>query len=299
MAQRTWSRGRFKAYARIGDNPPLFPNDRFAAVAFVGPVTLIGRVIRRLNGIGWTRAAGNLAFTSLLGLVPLVTVAFAFVAQFPVFQDFLRVLENYLLRYTLPETASQLVRTYIVGMATDAAKLQGVWILFVIVTAALVVDSVESEINAIWRIDRKRPIMRRVLVYTVGVTAGPAMLGAAIWLIRWVLTMSVQAVALDKEFIATFVQVVTFGFAVAIFTLMYWIAPACKVLWRHALVGGLLAAAAFEVTRAGFTWYVAHSPSYQILYGALSALPVFILWVYLFWLIVLAGAAVTASLADE
>ena len=127
---------------------------------FVGPVTLLGRVIRRLNGIGFTRAAGNLAFTSLLGLVPLVTVAFAFVAQFPVFQDFLRVLENYLLRYTLPETASQLVSTFVVGMAAEAAKLLGVWILFVIVTAALVVDSVESEINAIFRIVRKRPILR-------------------------------------------------------------------------------------------------------------------------------------------
>jgi membrane protein len=209
------------------------------------------------------------------------------------------VLENYLLRYTLPETASQLVRTYVVGMAAEAAKLQGVWILFVIVTAALVVDSVESEINAIWRTDRKRPILRRVLVYTIGVTAGPVMLGAAIWLIRWVIGMSVQAVALDKAYIATLVQLVTFGLAVAIFTLMYWAAPARKVLWRHALVGGLLAAAAFEVTRTGFAWYVAHSPSYQILYGALSALPVFMLWVYLFWLIVLAGAAITASIADE
>src|SRR5262245_31649986 len=103
--------------------------------------------MRRLNAIGWTRAAGSLAFTTLLGIVPLATVAFAFVAQFPIFQDFLRVLENYLLRYTLPETASALVRTYIVGLASEAASLKGVWIFAVIVTAALVVDSVESEIN--------------------------------------------------------------------------------------------------------------------------------------------------------
>ncbi|MCC6193320.1 MAG: YihY family inner membrane protein [Burkholderiales bacterium] len=268
-------------------------------MAFVGPVTLLGRVIRRLRGIGWTRAAGNLAFTSLLGLVPLVTVAFAFVAQFPVFQDFVRLLENYLLRYTLPETAAELVRTYVVGMAEEAAKLRGVWILFVIVTAALVVDAVESEINAIWRIDRKRPILRRVLVYTIGVTAGPAMLGAAIWLIRGVILVSVQAVALDTAHIANVTHVVTFGLATAVFTFMYWIAPACKVRWRHALVGGVLAAVAFEATRAGFTWYVAYSPSYEILYGALAALPVFMLWVYIFWLIVLAGAAITASIADE
>jgi membrane protein len=268
-------------------------------VAFVGPFTLVSRVIRRLNGIGWTRAAGNLAFTTLLGLVPLVTVAFAFVAQFPVFQDFLRVLETFLLRYTLPETASNLVRTYVVGLASEAANLKGVWILFVIVTAALVVDSVESEINAIYRIDRKRPILRRVLVYTIGVTAGPVMVGAAIWLFRWVIQLSVRAAALDKGSISTVAHVATFFLSVAFFTLLYFAAPARKVKWRHALVGGLLAGAAFEATRAGFAFYVAHSPTYEILYGALAAVPVFMLWVFLFWMIVLAGAAVTASLADD
>jgi membrane protein len=267
-------------------------------VAFVGPFTLLRRVIRRLDSIGWTRAAGSLAFTSLLGLVPLATVTFAFVAQFPVFQDFLRVLENYLLRYTLPETASELVRKYVVGLASEAASLKGLWIFFVVVTAALVVDSVESEINAIWRIDRKRPILRRVLVYTIGVTAGPVMLGGAIWIIRWIITLSITAVALDKSHISALAHIATFFLAVAIFTLMYVIAPARKVKWRHGLIGGLLAAAAFELTRAGFTWYVAHSPTYEILYGALAAVPVFMLWVFLFWMIVLAGAAVTASIAD-
>ncbi len=74
-------------------------------MAFVGPLTLLRRVMVRLDGVGWTRAAGSLAFTTVLGLVPIVTVAFAFVANFPVFQDFVRVLENYLLRYTLPENA--------------------------------------------------------------------------------------------------------------------------------------------------------------------------------------------------
>ena len=69
--------------------------------------------------------------------------------------------------------------------------------------------------------------------------------------------------------------------------------------WRHGFIGGLLAAAAFEITRAGFAWYVANSPTYEILYGALAAVPIFMLWVFVFWMIVLAGAAVTASLADE
>src|SRR5215207_5861958 len=195
-------------------------------MAFVGPITLVRRVVRRLDGVGWTRAAGSLAFTTLLGIVPVATVAFAFVAQFPIFEDFLRVLEIYLLRYTLPETASTLVRTYVVGVAQQAANLKGIWILFVIVTAALVVDSVETEINEIWRITRRRPIIRRVILYTIGVTAGPALLGGAIMLIRWVITQTVSPLSLAKGAIADVVHVVTFLLAVAGFTLLYVIAPA-------------------------------------------------------------------------
>ena len=117
-------------------------------------------------------------------------------------------------------------------------------------------------------------------------------------LIRWVIVLSISAASLNKGAIADIVHVVTFLLAVAGFTLLYVIAPARPVRWRHALVGGLLAAAAFELTRAGFAWYVAHSPTYEILYGALAAVPVFMLWVFVFWMIVLAGAAVTASFAE-
>ncbi|MFO1325469.1 MAG: YihY family inner membrane protein [Burkholderiales bacterium] len=267
-------------------------------MAFVGPFTLVSRVVARLNSIGWSRAAGNLAFTTLLGLVPIATVAFTIVAQFPVFQDFVRVLENYLLRYMLPQDASALVQTYVVGLATEAASLRGLWIVFVIVTAVLVVDAVESEINAIWGIRKKRPLMRRILVYTVGVTAGPIMIGAAIMLIRWLLAQSIAAVSIQEGGIETLRIVVPFLITVAFFTLLYRVAPARDVKWRYALVSGLMAAIAAEVIRRGFAWYVANSPTYEILYGALAAFPIFLLWIFIFWMVVLAGAAVTASLAD-
>ena len=267
-------------------------------MAFVGPFTLVSRVIRRLDGVGWTRAAGGLAFTSLLGLVPMLTVAFAFVAQFPLFQEFLRALENFLLRYTLPETASTLVRTYIVGMASEAASMKGIGIVFVMVTAVLVVDLVEAEINAIWRIEKKRPLLRRALMYVIGITAGPVLVGAGIVLIRWVIALSITAASIDRASIPTIVQVMGFAISVLVFTLLYVVTPARKVRWLPAFIGGLLAAFAFEITRVGFGWYVAHSPSYEVLYGALAAVPIFMLWVYVFWLIVLGGAAVTAAISE-
>lgn len=266
---------------------------------FVGPLTLLRRVATRLDSIGWARAAGNLAFTTILGIVPLATVALAFVAQFPLFQESMRALERFLLRYMLPQSASTVVNDYILGMAADAAKLQGVWILFVMVTAVLVVHAVESEINAIWGIRQKRPFLRRVLVYVVGITAGPALVGAAITLIMWLLRQWFVAVPMERSAVVAILQPLPFLFAVAFFTILYAVTPARRVSWWHALASGGLAAIAFEFARHGFAWYVANSPTYEILYGALAAVPLFLLWIFLFWMIVLAGAAVTASLAES
>ena len=91
----------------------------------------------------------------------------------------------------LPETASRIVNEYVVGLAQQAATITGVSIVFVAVTAVMVVDMVEAEINAIWGIRRKRPLARRMLVYVVGLTAGPVLVGAAITLVIWLLQESI------------------------------------------------------------------------------------------------------------
>ena len=128
-------------------------------------------------------------------------------------------------------------------------------------------------------------------------TAGPVLVGAAITLVMWLLRKSVAIVTSQPGTIAAIYEPVPFLIAALGFTMLYGIVPARKVAWPHALISGLLAAFAFEATRRGFAWYVAHSPTYEILYGALAAFPLFLLWIFVFWMIVLAGAAVTASLA--
>ncbi len=266
-------------------------------MAFVGPVTLVRSVVHHLSGVGWTRAAGSLSFATVLGLVPLVTLAFAFVVQVPLFEEFLRVLERFLLRHMLPETASKIVNQYVVGLAEQAATITGVSIVFVAVTAVMVVDMVEAEINAIWGIRRKRPLARRMLVYVIGLTAGPVLVGAAITLVIWLLKESIGTVSPESLAVWNILRSLPFLITVAGFTLLYAVAPARPVAWRHALIGGTLAAAAFEVVKIGFAWYIRHTPTYEMLYGTLAAFPVLLLWIFTFWMIVLAGAAVTAALA--
>ena len=222
----------------------------------MGPVRFFRRTVSRLNSVGWFRAAGSLSFVTLLGLVPLATVAFAFVAQFPVFQDFLRVLEAFLLRHLLPTSAATLVHQYVVVLAEEAANAVGRSIVFVAVTAALVIDTIESEINEIWGVRNKRPITRRLLVYVFGITAGPVLLGATISLIGWTLAEIVSAVPLQKAFTDVVWRGVPTALVIVGLTLLYRIAPARLVRWRYAIAGGVLAGIAFEVTKRVFTWYL-------------------------------------------
>ncbi len=230
--------------------------------------------------------------------MPLATVAFAFVANFPIFQDFLKVLETFLLRHLLPSSASAIVREYVVVLAEGAAAVIGPSIIFVAITGVLVVDNIESEINEIWGIRKKRPIARRVLVYFAGITAGPVMVGAAISLIRWAIAEFVSAVPQQKALTEILLHGVPTALVVIGLSVLYRIAPARPVLWRYAIASGVLAGIAFEVTKRVFTWYLTHFPSYQVIYGALAAFPALLVWIYLCWLIVLAGAAVTATLEE-
>ena len=264
----------------------------------LNPFRFLRRVTARLNSIGWFRAAGSLSFVTLLALVPLATVAFAFVAQFPIFQAFVKVLETFLLRHLLPSSASAIVREYVVVLAEGAASVIGPSIIFVAVTGVLMVDTIESEINEIWGIRVKRPVGRRILVYLVGITAGPVMVGGAISLFRWTLTEVVTAVSLQQgvtEAVSSFVPTTLVVFALV---LLYRVAPARKVRWRYAIASGVLAGLALEATKRIFTWYLTNFPGYELLYGALAAFPALLFWIFLCWLIVLAGAAVTATLAE-
>jgi membrane protein len=255
------------------------------------------RAYTRLRDIQLARTAGSLSFTTLLAVVPLASVTLAFVARFPMFETGLVAFEGFLLRQ-LPDSAARLVHQYVVGYAEQAARLSGLSIVLVCVTAALALYTVEREINTIWGIRARRSMSRRFVVYALGLTAGPVVIGASMSIMTWAIAQSLAAVPLRKTFGSPIVGALPFVFSTTGLTLLYKYVPARPVRLGPALVGGLAAAFALEGARELFALYVTRVPTYQLIYGALSALPVFLLWIYVGWIIVLAGAAVTATLAE-
>ncbi|GIK86447.1 MAG: YihY family inner membrane protein [Burkholderiales bacterium] len=255
-------------------------------------------VIRRLTGVGLVRTAAALSFTTMLGLVPLMTVAVVYVARYPLFERWIASLERFLVRHLLPGSGAA-VRPYLDEFTRKAAELQGVGIAIVVVTAVALIATVEREINAIWGIERRASLLpRRLAVVGLGALLGPLAIGAAVWSTNWLIEESLAA----APFVAPAVSAIRAPLAVALatllFALLYGVLPARRVPLRAALVGGFAAALLFEGAKRGFVLYVTGVPTYQRVYGALAVLPLFLVWLFVSWIIVLSGAAVTATLTE-
>ena len=249
-----------------------------------------------VRDLGLSRTSAALSFTTLVALVPLASVAVATVAHFPIFNLWLDALEKFMLRHLLPGSASAIVRTYIVGFANRASQLRGVSLLVIALTAVLLFAMIEREINVIFRVSKRRPLAHRVPIYLLGLTVGPVLVGASIWLSTWIMSQSraiIPRTATIGDFIVAPLPVVLTAAALA---LVYKLVPARPVRWAPAIVGGVTASIAFEVMKHGFAWYLTNVPTYALIYGALAVLPVFLIWLHLCWTIVLAGALLAAAL---
>lgn len=275
------------------------PGHRGAANLVTATVDFVLRATARIRSAGLGRTAASLSFTTLFALVPLATVALTVVSRFPVFQDWVSQLEGFLLRYLLPGIAYDVVHRYIIEFTEKAANLTTVSIMFLAATALMATDTIEREINLIWGIRQQRPFGRRLVVYVLGITVGPVLLGASLSLSTWVISRSLAAIPLDQSVEDAVLELVPVIFSTIALALLYIVVPARPVPWRSAFIGGALAALAFEAAKQGFAIYVTQFSTYQVVYGALAALPVFLVWIYVSWLIVLAGAAMTALLTDS
>jgi membrane protein len=164
------------------------------------------------------------------------------------------------------------------------------------VTALLLTLTIDHAFNSLWRVSRPRPLLQRVLLYVTVLTVGPLLMGASLSLTSYLLTVSLDVLGelpAMKHAVLRFVPLVLTTLA---FALLYLTVPNRRVLKRDALAGGIAAGAAFEVMKHAFGFYIIHFPAYKLVYGAFAAVPMFLLWVYLSWLIVISGAVLVAVL---
>lgn len=243
-----------------------------------------------------SRAAASLAFTSVLALVPLFTVVFVTLSAFPAFQQWQETIENFIFQNFVPALGAQ-VRSYLVEFSSKAKGLQAFGIAILLVTVLSMMSTIDSTFNVIWRIKRKRPLMVRFLVYWAVLTLGPILIGTSILVTSYLVSLplisdSVSSWGLQSKFLAVLPLLAT----TAAFVMFFKLIPYRPVPFKHALIGALTASCLFEITKRIFAFYVVNFPSQEAVYGAFATVPIFLLWIYLCWVIVLLGAEVTQCL---
>jgi membrane protein len=252
---------------------------------------------RRFREERCLQIASSLTFTALLAIVPIVTVTLTLISAFPVFRELLQHVERFLVRYMLPESA-EAIAGYAEQFAENAARLTAVGIALLFVTAVIVLLTIDRAFNQIWRVPRPRGTLQRVFIYWALLTVGPLLVGASLSLTSWLISQSLGLVKDLPLATEAMLDVVPVLLTAAAFTLAYVTVPNRRVLVRDALTGGFVAALAFEAMKRGFAFYIAQFPTYKLIYGAFASVPIFLLWIYLSWLVVLFGA-VTAAVLPE
>ena len=245
------------------------------------------RVMVRFMQRQGTDAVGILAYTTLIGLVPMLAVMLSLFSVSPYFADLELLILDKVIHNLMP--ASQpIIESYIVSFSQQAASLKGpgLWVMFM--TTLMLLWKIDSKLNGLWPNAKRRRWWVSLLNYLGVSVLGPILLGLSLLTSSYLLALPL--LTLSYPFLDTLtlgISVLPFVFSLLGFALLYKFVPAQKVAFKAALVGGLFAALQLELLKSGFSLYVAWFPTYNLVYGAFAAVPLFLLWLYLMWFIVI------------
>jgi membrane protein len=259
--------------------------------------TLIHFIAARFSQDRCTQTAASLTFTTLLSLVPMMTIALTMFSAFPVFENFSTQFKAYLLNNLMPETAGVVITEYMQQFTESAARLTTVGIGFLVLAALSMMMTIDRAFNVIWRVARPRPLVKRLVVYWAVLTLAPLLLGMSLSLTSWLIGFSMGYAKHIPHIGIGALKILPVVFAMLAFTLLFRIVPNRYVPRSHALIGALVAAVLFETMNRIFGYYVSHFNTYKLVYGAFASVPIFLMWIYLSWLTILLGAVIAASLS--
>ncbi|PLY14312.1 MAG: hypothetical protein C0631_11685 [Sedimenticola sp.] len=252
-------------------------------------------VVRFFQDQGLPNAAA-LTFTTLLSLVPLMTVVLAIFTAFPISERVADQLQDFIFENFVP-ASSEVLQEHLLNFSSKASRLTGTGFVFLVVVALMLMANIDRAFNTIWRVRRKRSGLSMFIVYWSILSLGPLLIGLSVAATSYLVSMPLFTDVQDSYGLGSGLLAVTPMLASAIaFTLLYAVVPNRRVPVWHALAGGVLAAILFEVAKRGFAFYITQFPTYEAIYGALAVIPIFLVWIYLSWVVTLLGAEFTYCL---
>jgi membrane protein len=250
---------------------------------------LLRAIITNFFNEGCPMMASGLAYISLLAIVPLMTVSLSVLAVFPAFKGIGEQIQKFIFDNFVTSSA-QTIHQYLQAFMSQATKLSLPSTLSLLITAVLMIFAIEYNFNKIWHIQKHRNAIQAFLMYWAVLTLAPILIG-----VGFVITGTALHTVINKTISDMFPYLFTF----LALTLLYTLVPNCKVKIRYAMPGAIIATILFELAKHSFAFYITNFPTYTLIYGALAAIPIFLVWLYLSWLIVLFGASVSHTLQQK
>jgi membrane protein len=259
--------------------------------------TLMRAVTARFVDDRCAQVASSLTFTTLLAIVPVITVALTVGSAFPGFESLIDSVRGFVVNNLLPQSANA-IANYTDQFAENAARLTTVGIAILGVTAILLMFTMERAFNTIWRVSRLRGLVQRILIYWAVLTVGPLLIGASLSLTSYLITLSLGLINHPPAVAVLVIKITSFALTACALALLYYTVPNRAIHRRDALIGGVAGGICLEAVKQGFGFYLAYIPSYTLVYGTFAAVPIFLLWIYCSWLIILGGAVLVAVLPE-
>ena len=259
-------------------------------------LSLAREIWERNRGQNIKQIAASLSFTTTLSLVPMLTVASILVSYLPSVVRIKTAFQNWLLDTYMPGGINQQAFMYLDQFSAQAQGLTLLGLLGLLLTTVMTMAVIEGAFNQIFKVHKRRPILKKVAIYSAAMLLGPILLGFGTYLSGLLLSAAegwTEALTFSLSLVATVVPVCL---AIAVYTVVYKILPYTQILWKDAFSGALFSAATFEAMKFGFGLFLTNTAFYKTVYGAFAIFPLALLWIYLTWWITLVGAVLVANL---
>lgn len=254
-------------------------------------------LFRRAQNDTIFRVSASLSYTSLIAIVPLFAIGLAIFSAFPGFNAIKEQFQEFLIKNFVPDIEQE-ISHYFVDFLNATAQMTTIGVIGLVITSILMLSTIENSLNFIFKVYKPRNIKTKITLYWTVITLGPLLLGAAFSLRSYLFTLQkfmpediVTSPFFPSELLPNLITMLTL-------VMVYVLVPNKKVKVTNAVIGALVAVILFWFLRKGFGLIILKSATYKTIYGALATLPIFLIWMYLAWAVVIFGAVVTAALEE-
>lgn len=254
-------------------------------------------LFRRVQNDTIFRVSASLSYTSLIAIVPLFAIGLAIFSAFPGFNAIKEQFQDFILKNFVPDIEQE-ISHYFVDFLNATAQMTTIGVIGLVITSILMLSTIENSLNFIFKVYKPRNIKTKITLYWTVITLGPLLLGTAFSLKSYLFTLQkfmpdniVSSPFFLSNLLPTLITMLTL-------VMVYVLVPNKKVKFANAVIGSVIAVILFGFLRKGFGLIILKSATYKTIYGALATLPIFLIWMYLAWAVVIFGAVATAALEE-